>query len=177
MPLDFISSEHPTTIVGLDPGSRNLGLAELVYESNGHITPTVTRAKVLDLGGKRASIVDQSRALVSVMYPYLVQKNTVIAVESQFRGTRNVMIQGIIVALCKAYAVPCVAYHAGEVKRGLGMQLLGHANNKKQVVKWAQEEFNKMNINLGICDADAPFKSDHVCDALALAVYCKKVIG
>lgn len=175
MPLDFISSEHPTTIVGLDPGSRNLGLAELVYDVNGHI-PTVTKAKVLDLGGKRASIVDQSRALVSVMYPYLVQKNVIIAVESQFRGTRNVMIQGIIVALCKAYAVPCAVYHAGEVKRGLGMQLLGHANNKKQVIKWAQEEINKLNINLGTCDA-TPFKSDHVCDAVALAVYCKMVIG
>lgn len=106
---------------------------------------TVESAKLIrqwtvDLGGKKADKRLQVLKLVSELWP-MRGPNVTFAVESQFRGQRNVLIEGAVLAFGLSQS-EARSYHAGKVKKSLQINpRKGHKENKRNVLQWAKARF------------------------------------
>lgn len=130
---------------------------------------TVESAKLIrqwtvDLGGKKADKRSATIKLLAELWQGhdLTGNPATIAVESQFRGQRNALIEGAALALGLVTEdfVDARSYHSGAVKRSLGINPASHSKNKRNVLQWAKARFPN---ELGW--------TDHSADAAALCLH------
>ena len=154
-------------VIGIDPGCRNLGFVVAEFpEGRWDLYPKLLSVKTVDLGGRRLKQQDQIRRLMQEVDAWQTPNDCHLVTECQFRGSRNILIAGAMFALehCTFGDHPerFGCYHAGVVKRSLGITPATYKQNKAAVKDWAQKLYPEHKW------------TDHAADALALIVHHAK---
>lgn len=149
-------------IVGVDPGTRNCGVALI------HVWPYLKRWQLVstcvrDLNGRSSgalmilnlkSAMDQCCISASPPTP---PSNVSIVAEKQIRGKLR-CITSALEMYCATQGYVYRTFDARTIKRAFDMKCAGHAANKRNAVKRALQLTGKM-------------MSDHEADALLLALH------